>query len=93
MLKIWHFFGLKLGYLLFDTVEGVSETLQAKDTSLQEALSTVNLAKSFYLRMRNTEAFNSFFDTVVKSASDLGIGKPKLPKNRQAPAKLDSDSF
>ena len=42
--------------------------------------------------MRNAEAFNSFFDKVVKSASDLGIGTPKLPRYRRVPARLDGGS-
>ena len=50
-------FGLKLGYLLFGAAEEVSKCLQAKDISLQEALSAVNLASGFYRRQRTEEAF------------------------------------
>jgi hypothetical protein len=51
-------FGLKLGYLLFGAAEEVSKCLQAKDISLQEALSAVNLASGFYKRQRTDEAFD-----------------------------------
>lgn len=39
-------FGLKLGYLLFGASETLSKSLQGKDTTLQEALLSVNLAKA-----------------------------------------------
>ena len=39
--------GHKLGYVLFTAAEQVSKALQAKGTTLQEALSTVNLAAAF----------------------------------------------
>ena len=45
-------FGLKLGHILFGTAEEVSKSLQAKDTTLQQALSTINLASAFYRRQR-----------------------------------------
>ncbi len=57
--KLSTLFGLKLGYLIF----GASETLslQGKDTTLQEAISAVNLAKAFYRRQRTDEAFCHFY--------------------------------
>ena len=43
--KFQTLFGLKLGHLLFGPAEEVSKTLQGKDTSIQEAVSAVNLGK------------------------------------------------
>ena len=40
-------FGLELGYLVFGAAETLSNTLQGKDTSIQEAVAAVNLAKNF----------------------------------------------
>ena len=60
------FFGLKLAYLLFGASEEVSKTLQSKDLSLQEAVSSVKLASSFYKRQRTNNAF-SFFMMVLSS--------------------------
>ncbi len=45
-------FGLKLGYLIFTAAEQFSRTLQGKDTTLQEAMSAVALAKKHYTRLR-----------------------------------------
>ena len=53
-------FGLKLGRILFTTAEEVSKSLQAKDTTLQQALSSVDLASAFYRRQRTDEEFNRF---------------------------------
>ena len=44
------YFGLKLAYLLFGASEQVSKTLQNKDLTLQEAISSIKLASSFYRR-------------------------------------------
>ena len=46
--KFQTLFGFKLGHLVFPVSETLSTTLQGKDTSLQEAISAVDLAKSFY---------------------------------------------
>ena len=46
-------FGLKLGDLLFGGSETLSMSLQGKDIILQEAFSSVNLAKAFSRRRRS----------------------------------------
>ena len=43
----------ELGYLIFGPAEALSNTLQCKDTSFQEAMAAVTLARSFYERKRN----------------------------------------
>ena len=73
-------FGLKLGHILFAAAEQVSKTLQGKDTTLQEALSAVNLASAFYWRQRTDEAFNRFYDRVTENAQQLAVGEPELQK-------------
>ena len=52
--------GIELDYLVFGAAESLSNTLQGKDTSVQEAIATVNLAKSFYKRLWREEEFNRF---------------------------------
>ena len=51
MEKFSTLFGIELGYLVFGATESLSNTLQGKDTSFQEAIAAVNLAKSFYKRL------------------------------------------
>lgn len=92
MEKFSTLFGLKLGYLIFGASETLSRSLQGKDTSIQEAISAVSLAKSFYKRQRTENAFQSFYDDVVITAQKLKIGEPQLPRYRRVPRRLDDGS-
>ena len=82
-------FGLKLGYVIFGASETISKTLQRKDTTIQEALSAVNLPNSFYKRQRTNEAFCCFYDDVVKNAQKVNISGPQLPRYKRRPKRLD----
>lgn len=86
------FFWLKFAHLVFGSAEEVSKCLQAKDTTLQEALAAVNLASAFFTRQRSDSAFTLFYDQVVKIAQELGIGNPALPRYRRPPARIDDGS-
>ena len=85
-------FGLRLAFLLFSTAEEVSKGLQAKDTTLQQALASINLASSFYRRQRTEQAFKQFFEVTVTKVQDLQIGMPELPRYRRPPARIDDGS-
>ena len=56
---------------------------------MQEALSAVNLAKTFYERQRNDQAFKSLYHKAVHTAQELQIDEPKLPQYGRAPRRLD----
>ena len=86
------FFGLQLGHLLFGAAENTSIVLQRKNISVQEAFSAVNVTRSFYLRQRQDDAFNKFYESVVKNAQVLQIGEPMLPRYRRAPLRYDDGS-
>ena len=81
-------FSLKLGHLLFSAAEETSRVLQAKDISIQEAVSAVNLTRSFYQRQRKDENFDQFYETTVVLGAKLKIGEPVLPRYRKIPAKF-----
>ena len=85
-------FWLKFGHLVFGAAEEVSKCLQAKDTSLQEAMSAVNLASAFYKRQRSELSFNYLYDQVVKTARQVGIGSPALPRFRRKHSRVDGGS-
>lgn len=85
-------FGLKLGYLLFSASETLSKSLQGKDTTLQEALSSVCLTKAFYRRQRTDEAFSDFYEGVLDTAHKEKIGEPQLPRYRRTPMRFDDGS-
>ena len=78
-------FGLKLGHLLFSAAEQTSRVLQAKDTTVQEAVSAVNATRAFYHRQRQDDAFDTFYENTVAQAQTLQIGEPKLPRYRKPP--------
>ena len=61
-------FGLQLGHLLFGCAENTSKVLQAKDLLIQEAMSAVNVTRTFYQRQRQDDAF---YDSVLKGAKEL----------------------
>ena len=88
--KFLTLFGLRLGYLLFATAEEVSKSLQAKDTTLQQA--SINLALAFYRRQRTEQAFIKFFEDTVTKAQELNIGMPELPRYRRLPARINDGS-
>ena len=92
MEKFLTLFGLRLGFLLFATAEEVSKGLQAKDTTLQQALASITLASAFYRRQRTEQAFNRFFEDTVTKAQELQIGMPELPRYRRPPARINDGS-
>ena len=90
--KFQTLFGFRLGHLVFGASETLSKTLQGKNTSLQEALSAVNLAKSFCQQHRTQKHFDQLFSQTVETAKNLKIGLPQLPRYRKAPARFDGGS-
>ena len=86
------FLGLQLAYTLFGTSESLSRSLQAKDLSMQEALSAVNLAKGLYQRQRTEQAFNSCYDKAVHNAELLQVDGPVLPRFKRLSKRLNKGS-
>ena len=84
-------FGLKLRHL-FGPAKEMSNTLQWKDTSIQEAASAGNLRIRFYQRQREDTKFDRFCDRVLDEAKQLKIDEPKLPWYKKVPARLDDGS-
>ena len=60
MEKFSTYFGLKLGYLIFSVTEQLSCTLQAKDTTCQEAKEVALVSVSYLKKLHNDEEFKSF---------------------------------
>ena len=52
----------------------------------------MNVTRSFYQRQRQDDAFNKFYESVVKNAQALQIGEPMLPRYRRAPLRYDDES-
>ena len=78
-----------MSHHLYGAAEEVSKVLQIKDLSVKEAVSSVNVIKQFYKRIRKIEEFDRFFDSTVAQSKSWKISEPKLPRYRKAPRRLD----
>ena len=85
------YLGLKHSFLVFGATEQVSRTLQARDTTLQEALVAVNTGKLFLQRQRDDCAFERFYVNAETEAKQYNI-EPVLPCYRRPPKRLDDDA-
>ena len=66
--------------------------LQAKDLSVQEAVSAVKVTQSFYKRQRQDDTFEKFFESTVTDAQALNIGQPVIPRSRRLPKRFGGDT-
>ena len=83
------FFGLKLSHLVCIATEQTSQTLQTKDTTVQEVLVAANIAKSYLKKQREDGAFEVFYSRIVAESQMLTCSEPVLPRFRKAPKHLD----
>ena len=82
-------FGFKLGHLLlFRAIEQLSRALQGKNKTLQGAITSANLAKNHYTRLRTEAEVNAFYESCVSFSEDKS-GQPVVPRYRRVPAGLD----
>ena len=72
----------------FRCSENTSKVLQANDITMQEAIAAITVMQTFYIRQREDEAFNTFFDRVEQDARSLNIGLPGLPRYRKPPKRF-----
>ena len=84
--KFGTLFGLSLSYYLFGAAENVSLTLQRKNISIQDALSTVDTVKQYFEGMRLDGKFKCCYEKTVKAAKELEIGEPVVPRQIKCPA-------
>lgn len=89
--KFETFFSLWLGYLLFGYAENTSKVLQAKDISVQEAVSAVKMTQSFYQCQRQDGYFEKFFESTITNARALNIGELVLPRFRSPPQRFNGN--
>jgi hypothetical protein len=82
-------FGLRLSHRLFSAAEQLSLTLQKKEIALQDAITAVEAAKSFFKRIRSDEEFDHFYDDTVSSALEHKINQPELPRYRKHPTRYE----
>ena len=81
------FFGLKLSHLIFSATEQLSITLQGRNTTMQEAVKSANLAIRFLQvnRMIHLTIFNS---RITEDSEQL-TSEPASLRYRRTPRRLD----
>ena len=89
--KFSTFYGLNLSYLIFSATEQLSVNLQSQDITIQDAVSSANLATSYLDRQRSEDAFERFYGRVLEESKDL-TSEPLLPRYRRMPKRLDVGS-
>ena len=91
MKKFRTYFGLKLAYLIFVSVEQLATTLQAKDVNAQICLESGLAAKNFLSRHRTDDYFNILFKSAVADSENI-TDKPVLPRQKRVPKRIDDGS-
>ena len=80
------FFGLNLGQRLYAHTDNLSKTLQHQEMSATSGKRLANLTVQALEGMRNGQAFNMFYDTILKKAKEFPfVSEPSLPRKRRAP--------
>jgi len=83
MKKFSTYFGLKLAYLIFVSVEQLATTIQAKDVNAQICLESGLAAKNFLSRHRTNDYINILFESPVADSENI-IDKPLLPRQKSS---------
>ena len=80
-------FGLKLSHLVFTLTEQLSCTLQAKNTTVQAAISAAYRTESWLKWQRTDEKFDSFYADVLSTSAGW-TEAPILPRKCRMPQRL-----
>ena len=77
-------FGILTGELLLGHSENPSKILQSTDISAAEAQQIVQMRLKTLKDMRTEDSkFDSFWLSAIKTAEELGVGEPRLPRKRK----------
>ena len=66
----------------------MSYTLQAKDTSCQEAKEAALVSVNYLKKLRNDEEFKKFYTQVIRSSQGL-TDEPTIPRKRKIPKRIN----
>ena len=76
-------FGIMLGELLLRRSDNLSKTLQSPHMSAAEGHAAMTVKTLKFLR--TDESFQAFWELVEKTANELEVESPSLPRKRRAP--------
>ena len=89
MNKFDFLFGLVLAESLLRHTDNLSKTLQAPYLTASEGQQVADLTCRTLGRVRNTEAFNLFWEKVQVLQREYGVDEASLPRRRKAPRRFD----
>ena len=85
-------FGLVLAERLLQHTDNLSKTLQAPSLTASEGQQVADLTCKALSRIRNTEAFDLFWEKVQVLQREYGVDEACLPRKRKAPRHLEVGS-
>ncbi|KAL5514956.1 hypothetical protein EMCRGX_G000052 [Ephydatia muelleri] len=83
-------FGIMLGELLLRHSDNLSKTLQSRHMSAAEGQKVAAMTVKTLKSLRTDESFQAFWELVQKTANELEVECPSLPRKRRAPRRYDS---
>eukprot|EP00731_Ephydatia_muelleri_P000006 Em0001g6a len=79
-----------LGELLLRHSDNLSKTLQSRHMSAAEGQKVAAMTVKTLKSLRTDESFQAFWELVQKTANELEVECPSLPRKRRAPRRYDS---
>lgn len=89
MLKFTIWFGLKLCEKILKITDNLSMTLQKQSLSAAQGYDITQLIIKTLQRMRTSESFKNFFETLKVLRSQFNVEAPVLPRKRRAPKRIE----
>ncbi len=83
------FFGVTLGELILCHSDNLSMTLQSPNMSAAEAQQVVSMTVKTLKKMRSAETVKFFWTNTTRSADELGVNEPTLPRKRRMPKRFE----
>ena len=93
MTKFDFYFGCLLSEKILRYSDNVARALQASRLSASDGQKLATTTIKVLEDMRNKSTFEGFYTLVEKSARELNIDEPTLPRQRQPPKRLHSGSL
>ena len=85
-----YYFGLHLGFLIFGHTDNFSRSLQGTEKSAAQGQTITSMTVKTLISLRSDDSFKLYWQKVSREGEELkAISKPKLPRKRRVPKRLD----
>ena len=86
------YFGLVLGELLLHHSDNLNKTLQHDKLSAAEGQAIAVITNTTLASLRNDTHYDLFWQKVIGMAEENNVENPKLPRNRNRPARYEDSN-